>query len=286
MQYVEKQPLIGLRFCKSPFNLNRLNIKDSIERRLAIGCLEVKPGTQLYYQGIAKIILKLWPDLSQDTAAITENHLIAFLPLVAHYSAPRFNAIVSALKDTIPAAGFLKWRPVKVKERANLSQLQFNTLLRELDQRPKSHAGLIIRFLAHTGLRINEARRLRWADVHLDFILVPGSITKNGKPRHVPFVNGIEATLSRLKAISAGDFILPADVANRSLKTACKFAGVPPLAHHDFRHMFATRCIESGVDIPTVARWLGHQDGGALLGRVYFHLADGHSREMAGRVKI
>jgi hypothetical protein len=50
--------------------------------------------------------------------------------------------------------------------------------------------------------------------------------------------------------------------------------------------MFATRCIESAVDIPTAARWLGHQDGGALLGRVYFHLADAHSREMAGRVKI
>jgi hypothetical protein len=28
--------------------------------------------------------------------------------------------------------------------------------------------------------------------------------------------------------------------------------------------LFATRCIESGVDIPTVSRWLGHKDGGAL----------------------
>jgi hypothetical protein len=25
-----------------------------------------------------------------------------------------------------------------------------------------------------------------------------------------------------------------------------------------------TRCIESGIDIPTVSRWLGHQDGGVL----------------------
>jgi len=24
----------------------------------------------------------------------------------------------------------------------------------------------------------------------------------------------------------------------------------------DLRHLFATRCIESGVDIPTVSRWL------------------------------
>jgi integrase len=58
------------------------------------------------------------------------------------------------------------------------------------------------------------------------------------------------------------------------------------ISHHDFRHLFATRCIESGVDLPTVARWLGHQDGGALLSRTYFHLVDEHSRRMAARVRI
>lgn len=72
----------------------------------------------------------------------------------------------------------------------------------------------------------------------------------------------------------------------RSLNMACKLAGIPHLSHHDFRHLFATRCIQSGVDIPTVARWLGHRDGGALLGKTYFHLQDEHSRRMAGKVEI
>lgn len=39
-------------------------------------------------------------------------------------------------------------------------------------------------------------------------------------------------------------------------------------------------------DVPTAARWLGHQDGGALLGRTYFHLVDHHSRRMAARVRL
>ena len=26
------------------------------------------------------------------------------------------------------------------------------------------------------------------------------------------------------------------------------------LTHHSLRHLFATRCVESGIDIPTVAR--------------------------------
>ena len=62
-----------------------------------------------------------------------------------------------------------------------LSQLKFSQLLDELNGRPHKYGGLVIRFLAHTGLRINEARQLKWSDVHEDFILVPGAITKNGR---------------------------------------------------------------------------------------------------------
>jgi integrase len=70
----------------------------------------------------------------------------------------------------------------------------------------------------------------------------------------------------------------------KALAHACDRVGIPRLTHHDLRHLFATRCIESGVDIPTVSRWLGHKDGGALAMRVYGHLRDQHSVEMAKRV--
>jgi len=45
---------------------------------------------------------------------------------------------------------------------------------------------------------------------------------------------------------------------------AAKAIGMKRITHHDLRHLFATRCSESGVEIPTVSRWLGHKDGGAL----------------------
>ena len=41
----------------------------------------------------------------------------------------------------------------------------------------------------------------------------------------------------------------------------CKRVGCAPLTHHSLRHLFATFCIEAGIDIPTVSRWLGHSDG-------------------------
>src|SRR6266849_5716594 len=37
------------------------------------------------------------------------------------------------------------------------------------------------------------------------------------------------------------------------------------------------RCIESGVDMPTVSRWLGHQNGGALCMKTHGHLQVEHS---------
>ena len=40
------------------------------------------------------------------------------------------------------------------------------------------------------------------------------------------------------------------------------------------------RGIESGVDIPTIRRGLGHKDGGALAMKVYGHLREEHSFAM------
>jgi integrase len=70
------------------------------------------------------------------------------------------------------------------------------------------------------------------------------------------------------------------------MKSACRQVGIKTLTHHDLRHYFATRCIESGVDIPTVSRWLGHSDGGALAMKVYGHLRQEHSDAQAAKVRF
>lgn len=67
---------------------------------------------------------------------------------------------------------------------------------------------------------------------------------------------------------------------------ACAELNIARIAHRDLRHLFASSCIESGVDIPTVSRWLGHFDDRALAMRVYGHLRDQHSAEMAIKVTL
>jgi len=265
-----------------------MTFKKSLSTWAALRLPVVKPRTREYHQELIEFIGRNWPQkFERPIEEISEADIGEFIGRIAWLSDSRFNGIVTMLRAVLPAAKKVRRRRLRIKERPLLSQLEFSRLLEELDGRPQSHAGLVIRFLSHTGLRIAEARRIRWEHVHEDCVLVPGSASKSGRPRVVPFVNGVRDALQGLRGL-AGDreAVLPQAECKRSLQTACRRADLPRLSHHDFRHLFATRCIESGVDLPTVARWLGHQDGGALLSRTYFHLVDEHSRQMAARVRI
>ena len=42
----------------------------------------------------------------------------------------------------------------------------------------------------------------------------------------------------------------------------------------------------SGIDYMTIAKWVGHRDGGILIGKVYGHLADDHAKAQAMRVNF
>ena len=248
----------------------------------------VKPRTQKYHQELIAYVGRKWPEkFLEDVGHISEEDLGIFIGRIISLSDSRFNGVRDTASRDCAGRKKIRRRPVRLKNDALISQLEFSRLLKELDGRPRTHAGLIIRFLAHTGLRINEARQVRWTYIHENYFRLPGSVTKNGRPRLIPFVNGIRQTLEALRRVAGDrDKVIPQAECRRSLRTACELAGLHRLTHHDFRHLFTTRTIESGVDIPTVARWRGDIDGGAMLVKNYFHLLDEHSRRMARRVRI
>jgi integrase len=261
-------------------------VQDRVNAWHRVAIVGKRPATVTYHGELRKIFLAHFPEVHRDAGEIGEPDVATFLERVAHYSAPRFNALVSLLKVLFPVVCHrLKRRPVRPKVFVPPGQKEFAALLAELDGRPRSHAGLVVRFLALSGLRIGEARRLPWANVLPEGILVTDS--KSGFPRLIPFIGEMRSVLDRLRAVTGHTpLILPQASVKRALRRACERVGVRPLCHHDFRRLFATRCIECGVDTPTAAKWMGHRDGGALLGRTYFFLMDGHSKAMARRVEI
>ena len=156
----------------------------------------------------------------------------------------------------------------------------------------------LVEFLAYSGLRLyTEVRHVRWEDIDWarKELVVRGSpetATKNWAIRRIPLLPDMLELLNRMKTqreevgLPLSGKLLEVQECPVSLRQACAKLGIAHLRHHDLRHLFATRCIESGVDIPTVARWLGHKDGGGLAMRIYGHLRNEHSQEMAKKVKF
>jgi integrase len=147
--------------------------------------------------------------------------------------------------------------------------------------------------LAVTGARKAEAGGIEWRD--LDFkageIVIRGAVetgTKNWTILRVPMIPRARELFQRMRADRAKE-PLTAKVfrmreAQKAINAACKKLRIPRITHHDLRHLFATVCIESGVDIPTVSRWLNYKDGGALAMKTYGHLHREHSVAQALKV--
>ena len=159
------------------------------------------------------------------------------------------------------------------------------------DSQRKSKDGAdLVEFLAFSGARIGEARVAVWGDIKWEnnMIWIHGTKSEQSD-RLIPMTASLREFLLKLKADfnpELTDKILKTGSAKKCLATACTNLEFPKFSHHDFRHFFATTCIESGVDIPTVSRWLGHSDGGALAMRVYGHLQVEHSLAMGKRVNF
>ena len=154
----------------------------------------------------------------------------------------------------------------------------------------------MVQFLAYGGFRKSEAANITWADCDLKRgkIILKGDpktglkARRVGEYREVPMIPDMRKLLEKIQLERPDEpqteKVMRVFECKKSITTACKKLRIPRFTHHDLRHLFATRCIESGVDIPTVSRWLGHKDGGALAMKTYGHLRDEHSTNMAQKV--
>lgn len=149
------------------------------------------------------------------------------------------------------------------------------------------------RFMMMSGARLGEVPVTTWQLVQWERQLVhlPGFKSETSA-RFIPLFPELAALLRKVQErrksaarfnAERRTFLEPADSifrikeCQKTIDAACQRIGMPRITHHDFRHLFATTCIESGVDVPTVSRWLGHCDGGVLAMKTYGHLRADHS---------
>jgi len=271
----------------------------------------IKPRTRDYWRECLAALQKSWPGLNEtEVRKITQTDCKEWARSYGKTVSPtRYNNTVSILRHVLNvaveagvvysnAAAAVKRASIRGKEIALPTIDKFNALIAEMREghsRDSINCADFASGLAFTGCRVGEAREIAWRDVDFDAgeIVVRGDAstgTKNWELRRVPMIPDARALFQRMRSERVGEpldaKVLRVGECQKALDRACKKVGADRITHHDLRHLFATRCIESGVDIPTVSRWLGHKDGGALAMKTYGHLRREHSIALAQRVSF
>jgi integrase len=271
--------------------------------------LNIKPRTRDYWREVLAALVKSWQGLNEtEVRKISQPDCKKWASAYVKSASPtRYNNSVAVLRHVLDvaveagvvysnAAAVVKRAAVRGKQIALPTIDKFNALIDEMragHSRDSVNCADLAAGLAFTGCRIGEARELAWRDVDFDAgeIVVRGNAetgTKNWEIRRVAQIPDARALFERMRSDRPSEpleaRVFRVRECQKSLDRAAKKVGMVRVTHHDLRHLFATRCIESGVDIPTVSRWLGHRDGGSLAMKTYGHLRREHSIAQAQRV--
>ena len=126
----------------------------------------------------------------------------------------------------------------------------------------------IVIFALNTGMRQDEILSLKWSEIDLVRQTALLLMTKNKEKRTVPLNQTMTELLrgkSKIRSISGYVFTSQAenkiDARNllRAFYAARTKAKLEDVRFHDLRHTFATRLVQSGVDLYVVKELLGHK---------------------------
>ena len=156
----------------------------------------------------------------------------------------------------------------------------------------------------YTGLRIGELLALQWSDIDFEKremhicktcyekagVRLTGSPKTRTSVRIIPIPEQIIPVLTKLKDAGMCQYVISDHGQyvsirsyQRSFALLLKKLNIPHRGFHALRHTFATRALECGMDVRTLAEILGHKNPTVTLNR-YAHSLMEHKREMMNRL--
>lgn len=157
------------------------------------------------------------------------------------------------------------------------------------------------RFLALTGTREQEASRVKWEDVDITrrrVTIGADGLAKNHEAREVNMTPELVELLAEMKANRAPDseYLFPSPQRGEKDKPISNMrnalddirteAGLKHVAFHHMRDLFISKCVMAGIPFMTIAAWVGHRDGGVMIGKIYGHLSEDHKADMASKLSL
>lgn len=228
-----------------------------------------RPALSSTYSNM-KVVLEFFGD-DRDITTITQQEISKFKDWLIQDS--RFKAAstrnkkqlaLSALMKTareswgmtnVPKLTF-KLESAKVQRKFIYTDEQIQTILTYFKAQDDIFMHDLVLYLSQTGKRLGEALRLSESDIRWDHGVIDVWESKGDEPRGIPMTAVIKEMLKTRKDFSG---VKTYTVEHRWIKMR-KNLGLPMEAKlHGLRHTFATRLCESGVDIQTVQRLLGHK---------------------------
>ena len=140
---------------------------------------------------------------------------------------------------------------------------------------------LVLMFLYYAGLRLNEARNLKWTDLDFERGLIHIKIAKGGKERVVFLHKRLQDSLKVYGMKDDGFIFIPENgsgiYCSRTIQQIVKHAARKArlkriVTPHILRHSFATHLLEAGADIKYIQKLLGHKD--IRTTQIYTHVAN------------
>lgn len=223
-----------------------------------------------YNEEILQTAKKIFPDV--PLAHITEQGALTMMSKFKA-GASRKRAVLQLLKGTLakavetgaissnPLAGYIAQQTeIKKRELPTREQLdQLIEVMPELYPKSGKSVALSIRFLAFSGMRIHEANKVTWSDYKNGKIKISDD-TKTGS-RFLDVNPPLQKTLEDIAEVLGNNPqkpIMPCLRIREQLQKGCDHLGMAKLDHHDLRAWFITWCINSGIDVKTIADWSGN----------------------------
>lgn len=267
-----------------------------------------KHSTHMKYQNyLDHYIIPVWGDklVSEIDETQYKNLILQLKDSLKESSIHTVNTILKNCLAQVP--GSLNIIPKSRKKKGTVKEIEIltgsetATLVRNcMDIRDTTSLGILIALFE--GIRLGELCALRWQDINTkDGVLyirhtlqriqnLPEQTEmlgktrllldtpKNHKERTIPIHPQLRAWLEEKQKlhldaefILSGNFkpIEPRTMTSR-FKKFCKTHGLRDFKFHTLRHTFATRCVESGMDMKVLSEILGHSSVKITLDR-YVH---------------
>jgi integrase len=151
--------------------------------------------------------------------------------------------------------------------------------IKALDNEPTRPLWL---FYMLSGCRCNEALTLLWQDIDEEQqrIYIRGTKTYYSK-RYIPLFPQLSELLAEIPHNNERVFPYTVRVIKLHFDRIRRANGFT-FRIHDLRHTFATRCLESGITINTVSKWLGHSSP-TTTATIYQHIQIDFERQEVSR---